>query len=188
MAYTAEKLATIFGCTVSDLMAINREILKSCQTPYAVSVIPELVGHILECIPSNDFGLHLLEVSPIWRAEAERVLWKRHKKAEEAYNLAANICKKAERAFWRDCADGGRNFDKLAGEYTKVNQEKHTRFEEMVVIEQAILRCGFISEEINKGEYIRMTYNIELFKDGDTPDEDAFGDSDDDSDDSDDEE
>ncbi|GET54476.1 hypothetical protein GLOIN_2v1785889 [Rhizophagus irregularis DAOM 181602=DAOM 197198] len=42
MVYTAEKLATIFGCTVSDLMAINREILKSQQNPHAVSVIPEL--------------------------------------------------------------------------------------------------------------------------------------------------
>ncbi|CAB4445040.1 unnamed protein product [Rhizophagus irregularis] len=188
MAYTTEKLATIFGCTVTDLMAINREILKSHQIPYAVSVILELVGHILEYILNSNFGPHLLEVSPIWRAEAERVLWKRHTQAEKIYDQAANICKKAERAYWRDCADGGINLDKLIGEYTKVNQEKHTRFEEMVAIEQAILCCGFISEEINKGEYIRMTYNIELFKDGDTPDEDAFGNLDDDSDDSDDEE
>ncbi|PKY60263.1 hypothetical protein RhiirA4_483780 [Rhizophagus irregularis] len=139
MAYTTEKLATIFGCTVSDLMAINRKILKSHQTP-----------------------VHCIKVSPIWRAEAERVLWKRHEKAEEVYNQAANICKKAERAYWRDCADGSINLDKLTGEYTKVNQEKYTRFEEMVVIEQAS----------------PMGY----------PDEDAFGDSDDDSDDSDDEE
>ncbi|CAB4441960.1 unnamed protein product [Rhizophagus irregularis] len=134
-------------------MAINREILKSHQTPYVVSVIPEL-----------------------------------HTQAEEVYGQAANVSKKAERAFWRDCADGGINFDKLSGEVEKVIREKHTRFGEMVDIEQAILRCGFISEEINKGEYIRIMRNIELFKDGETPDEDAFGDSDDDSDDSDDEE
>ncbi|CAB4416065.1 unnamed protein product [Rhizophagus irregularis] len=93
--YTAEKLATIFSCTVSDLMAINREILKSHQTPYAISVIPELVGHILEYIPSRNFGTHLLEVSPIWRAEAERVLWKRHKKAEEVYDRAVEKKEKA---------------------------------------------------------------------------------------------
>ncbi|UZO13044.1 uncharacterized protein OCT59_008476 [Rhizophagus irregularis] len=167
-------------------MAINREILKSCQTPHTVSAIPELVGHILEYIPSSNFGPHLLEVNPIWRAEAERVLWKRRMQAEEAYEQVANICKKAERAFWRDCADGGINFDKLDDESTKISQEKYTRFEEMVVIEQAILHCSFISEETNKGEYIRMMRNFELFKDGDTPDEDAFGDSDDD--DSDDEE
>ncbi|CAB4403320.1 unnamed protein product [Rhizophagus irregularis] len=98
MAYTAEKLATIFGCTVTDLMAINRKILKSHQTSYAVSVIPELVGHILEYIPSNDFGLHLLEISPIWRAEAGRVLWKRHKKAKEAYDQAVDHYREAEGA------------------------------------------------------------------------------------------
>ncbi|GET60714.1 hypothetical protein GLOIN_2v1785889 [Rhizophagus irregularis DAOM 181602=DAOM 197198] len=32
-------------------------------TPHAVSVIPELVGHILELIPSSNFGPHLLEGS-----------------------------------------------------------------------------------------------------------------------------
>ncbi|PKK44842.1 hypothetical protein RhiirC2_804021, partial [Rhizophagus irregularis] len=147
---------------------INREILKSHQNLHAVSVIPELVGHILECIPSNNFGPHLLEVNPIWRAEAERALWNQHEEAKKAYEQVANICKKAERAFWRDCADGGINFDKLSDEVEKVIREKYTRFEEMVVIEQAILCCGFILEKINKGEYIRMMRNIELFKDGDT--------------------
>ncbi|PKY46336.1 hypothetical protein RhiirA4_461180, partial [Rhizophagus irregularis] len=111
MAYTAEKLATIFGCTVTDLMAINREILKSCQTPYAVSVIPELVGHILECIPNSNFGPHLLEVSPIWRAESERVLWKRHKKAEEAYDRAVEKKEKANDALGRSEEEGIRNCD-----------------------------------------------------------------------------
>ncbi|PKY56289.1 hypothetical protein RhiirA4_428140 [Rhizophagus irregularis] len=106
MAYTAEKLATIFSCTVSDLMAINREILKSHQTPYAVSVIPELVGHILEYIPNSNFGPHLLEVSPIWRAEAERVLWKRHKEAEEAYDRAVEKKEKANDAVGQSEEDG----------------------------------------------------------------------------------
>ncbi|GBC36432.1 uncharacterized protein OCT59_002781 [Rhizophagus irregularis] len=106
---------------------------------------------------------------------------------EEAYKQVANICKKAERAYWRDCADGGINLDKLTNELTKISQEKYTRFVEIVVIEQAILHYSFILEETNKGEYIRMMRNFELFKDGDnTPDEDVFGDSDDD--DSDDEE
>ncbi|UZO17205.1 uncharacterized protein OCT59_008566 [Rhizophagus irregularis] len=63
-------------------------------TPHAVSVIPELVGHILELIPSSNFGPHLLEVSPIWKAEAERVLWKWHKKSEEAYDRAVERRKK----------------------------------------------------------------------------------------------
>ncbi|GBC31181.1 hypothetical protein GLOIN_2v1785889 [Rhizophagus irregularis DAOM 181602=DAOM 197198] len=107
MVYTAEKLATIFGCTVSDLMAINREILKSHQTPYTVSVIPKLVGHILEYIPSRNFRTHLLEVSPIWRAEAERVLWKRHKKAEEAYDRAVEKKEKAGDALGQSLEEEG---------------------------------------------------------------------------------
>ncbi|GBC27806.2 hypothetical protein GLOIN_2v1785889 [Rhizophagus irregularis DAOM 181602=DAOM 197198] len=61
----------------------------------AVSAIPELVGHILEYIPNRNFGTHLLEVSPIWRVEAERVLWKRHKEAEEAYDRAVEKKEKA---------------------------------------------------------------------------------------------
>src|SRR6185369_11168186 len=98
---------------VPDLMAINREILKSRQNPHAISVIPELVGHILEYIPSNNFGPHLLEVSPIWKAEAGRVLWKRYEKAEEVYKQVVDVYKKAEEAYWRDYADGGKNLDKL---------------------------------------------------------------------------
>ena len=94
---------------VPDLMAINREILKSRQIPHAVSVIPELVGHILEYIPSNDFGPHLLEVSPVWKAEAGRVLWKRYEKAEEVYKQAADVFKKAEMDYWQDFSDGDIN-------------------------------------------------------------------------------
>ncbi|CAB4415415.1 unnamed protein product [Rhizophagus irregularis] len=181
--HAATSLAEELGLDLIDIYGIRKwEAMQASPLND-----PDIVAEMVKNLPVEEFGKHLL-LNRTWYARCKAELWKQHKKAEEAYNLAANICKKAERAFWRDCADGGRNFDKLAGEYTKVNQEKHTRFEEMVVIEQAILCCGFISKEINKGEYIRMTYNIELFKDGDTPDEDAFGDSDDDSDDSDDEE
>ncbi|RGB22931.1 hypothetical protein C1646_775287 [Rhizophagus diaphanus] len=114
------------------------------------------------------------EVSPIWRAEAERILWKWYKEAEEAYKQAVNICKKAERAFWRDCASGGINLDKLSDKIKKLIQEGHTRFGEMAVIEQAIFHYSFISEETNKGEYIQMIHNFELLKDGDIPDKDVF--------------
>ncbi|PKY57952.1 hypothetical protein RhiirA4_479417, partial [Rhizophagus irregularis] len=63
------------------------------------------------------------KVSPILKAEAEYILWKRHKEAEKAYKQAANICKKAERALGQD----GRNLKKLADKLTKVNQGKYTR-------------------------------------------------------------
>ncbi|GBC25562.1 hypothetical protein GLOIN_2v1785889 [Rhizophagus irregularis DAOM 181602=DAOM 197198] len=145
MVYTTEKLATIFGCTVSDLMAINREILKSCQTPHAVSALPELVGHILEYIPSSNFGPHLLEVSPIWRAEAERILWKRHKEAEEAYDKAVEKKEKANDALGRSEEEGNRNRDlrELEWEaYQKACKERTNAAIEHFIVKEAIRRCS----------------------------------------------
>ncbi|GET51391.1 hypothetical protein GLOIN_2v1785889 [Rhizophagus irregularis DAOM 181602=DAOM 197198] len=124
--YTAEKLAIIFGCTVPDLMDINREILKSCQIPHAVSAIPELVGHILERIPSSNFRPHLLEVSPIWRAEAEQVLWKRHKKAEEGEGI--RNCELHELK-WKA--------------YQKACKELSEARKEHGMVRWALERCGF---------------------------------------------
>ena len=169
--YTAKKLATIFGCTVSDLMAINREILKSHQTPHAVSAIPELVGHILEYIPSNDFGPHLLEVSPIWKAEAGRVLWKRYEKAEEVYKQAVDVFKKAEMDYWQDFSDGDINHNKLTNVFAKAYREKNTRFEEIIAIFRDMLCCGFVTKESNKVEYLWIRVNTQMFKDGIIPGE-----------------
>ncbi|CAB4411663.1 unnamed protein product [Rhizophagus irregularis] len=253
-----------------------------------VQVIPELVGHILECIPSNDFGPHLLEISPIWRAEPNEYsgsgikkprrrtnrrqmylkklkwitgktlamvrrnnshisryaslgfvtkesnkveylwirvntqmfkdgiipatslaedlgldlidiygirkweamqasplndpdivaemykrckaeLWKRHKEAEEVYDQAVD------------------HYRKAIDDFNEADQKKYTRFAGMVVIERALLRCGFVTQESDWEKWTQMTYNIQLLKEGRTPD-DLDDDLDDDSDDSDDEE
>ncbi|CAB4408606.1 unnamed protein product [Rhizophagus irregularis] len=79
MVYTAEKLASIFGYTVPDLMAINREILKATKP----------------------------QVSPIWRGRSKRVLWKRHKKAEEGYDRVAEKWKKANDALGQSLEEEG---------------------------------------------------------------------------------
>src|SRR3970040_321217 len=100
--------------------------------PAQIPVIPELVSHILEYIPSNNFGSHLLEVNPIWKAEAERVLWKRYEKAEEVYKQAADVFKKAEMDYWQDFSDGGKNHNKPTNVFAKAYQEKNTRFEEII--------------------------------------------------------
>ncbi|GBC49127.1 hypothetical protein GLOIN_2v1785889 [Rhizophagus irregularis DAOM 181602=DAOM 197198] len=142
MVYTAEKLATIFGCTVSDLMAINREILKSHQTPYAVSVIPELVGHILEYIPSRNFGTHLLEVSPIWRAEAERILWKRHKEAEEVYDRAVEKKEKANDALGQSLEEEGILRELEWEAYQKACKERTNAAVKHIIVKEAIRRCN----------------------------------------------
>jgi hypothetical protein len=48
MNYSAEKLAVIFGCTVSDIMDINKEILRM----HRILEIPELVANIIRYIPN----------------------------------------------------------------------------------------------------------------------------------------
>jgi hypothetical protein len=145
----------------------TKEILKSHQTLHAVSAIPELVAHILEYIPSSDFGSHLLEVSPIWRAEAGRVLWKRYEKAEEVYKQAVEHYNEVEEAFWQDCTDGSKPTDVFAKAY----REKSTRFEEIIAIFRVMLRCGFVTKESNKVEYLWIRVNTQMFKDGIIPGE-----------------
>ncbi|UZO01696.1 uncharacterized protein OCT59_020207 [Rhizophagus irregularis] len=123
-------------------MAINREILKSHQTPYAVSVIPELVGHILEYIPSNNFGPHLLEVNPIWRAEAERILWKRHKEAEEAYDRAVEKKEKAGDALGQSLEEEGILRELEWEAYQKACKERTKATVEHIMVKEAIRRCN----------------------------------------------
>ncbi|GBC46744.1 uncharacterized protein OCT59_017788 [Rhizophagus irregularis] len=115
-------------------------------TPHAVSVIPELVGYILEHIPSSNFGPHLLEVSPIWRAEAERVLWKRHKEAEEEYDRAVEKKEKANDALCRSEEEDNRNRDLRELEwkaYQKACKELTDTRKELTIVKGALERFGF---------------------------------------------
>ncbi|UZO00536.1 uncharacterized protein OCT59_011659 [Rhizophagus irregularis] len=115
-------------------------------TPHAVSVIPELVGHIPELIPSSNFGSHLLEVSPIWKAEAERVLWKRHKKAKEAYDRAVEKKEKANDALGRSEEEDNRNRDLRELEwmaYQKACKELTDTRKELTIVKGALERFGF---------------------------------------------
>ncbi|PKY53724.1 hypothetical protein RhiirA4_472089 [Rhizophagus irregularis] len=91
---------------------------------------PDIVAEIVRNLPVKEFGKHL-KINRLWYNYCKAELWKRHKEAEEAYDKVANICKKAERAYWQNCADGGINLDKLTDEIEKVIREKYTRFGEM---------------------------------------------------------
>ncbi|GBC11439.1 uncharacterized protein OCT59_025477 [Rhizophagus irregularis] len=112
-------------------------------TPHAVSVIPELVGHILERIPNSNFGPHLLEVSPIWRAEAERVLWKRHKKAEEAYDRAVEKKEKANDALGQSLEEEGILRELEWEAYQKACKELTDTRKELTIVKGALERFGF---------------------------------------------
>jgi hypothetical protein len=57
MNYSAEKLAIIFGCTVSDIMDINKEILfkkVKTQCPFNQG---EIVTQFFANLKTKDFGL-----------------------------------------------------------------------------------------------------------------------------------
>ncbi|GBC36545.1 uncharacterized protein OCT59_002848 [Rhizophagus irregularis] len=108
----------------------------------AVSAIPELVGHILEYIPSSNFGPHLLEVNPIWRAEAERVLWKRHKKAEEAYDRAVEKKEKANNALGQSLEEEGILRELEWEAYQKACKERTNAAVEHFIVKEAIRRCS----------------------------------------------
>ncbi|PKK53518.1 hypothetical protein RhiirC2_722567 [Rhizophagus irregularis] len=99
-----------------------------------------------ECIPSSNFRLHLLEVSPIWKAEAERVLWKQHKEAEEAYDRAVEKKEKANDALGRSLEEeGNRNRDLHELEwkaYQKACKERTNAAIEHIMIREAILCYG----------------------------------------------
>ncbi|GBC52445.1 uncharacterized protein OCT59_028889 [Rhizophagus irregularis] len=108
----------------------------------AVSAIPELVGHILEYIPNRNFGTHLLEVSPIWRVEAERVLWKRYKKAEEAYDRAVKKKEKANDALGQSLEEEGILHELEWEAYQKACKERTNAAVEHIIVKEAIRRCN----------------------------------------------
>ncbi|GBC21527.2 hypothetical protein GLOIN_2v1785889 [Rhizophagus irregularis DAOM 181602=DAOM 197198] len=108
-----------------------------------LSVIPELVSHILEHIPSSNFGPHLLEVSPIWRAEAERVLWKRHKEAEEAYDRAVEKKEKANDALGQSLEEEGTLRELEWKAYQKACKELTDTRKKLTIVKGALERFGF---------------------------------------------
>ncbi|PKY57951.1 hypothetical protein RhiirA4_479415 [Rhizophagus irregularis] len=141
MAYTAEKLATIFGCTVPDLIAINREILlEQCSKQSPLKVL-EIVVEMVENLPSDEFGKHL-KMNRLWYYCCKNELWKRHKEAEEAYNRAADECKKTLKVHYKALSEiRNENIDKIFEEYDKAHEKGRTKF-----------RCGFVTREPNLGE------------------------------------
>ncbi|GBC43260.2 hypothetical protein RIR_jg5194.t1 [Rhizophagus irregularis DAOM 181602=DAOM 197198] len=65
-----------------------------------------------------------------------------------------------------------KNVNKANKECEKAYKKRYTSFEEMmVVIEQAILCCGFVTRESNWGKYNWTIYNIQLLKNGFTPED-----------------
>jgi hypothetical protein len=56
MNYSAEKFATIFGCTVSDIMDINKEILFEQVRTQCSFNQGEIVTQFFANLKTKDFG------------------------------------------------------------------------------------------------------------------------------------
>ncbi|PKY61799.1 hypothetical protein RhiirA4_487293 [Rhizophagus irregularis] len=111
--YATTSLAKDLGFDLIDIYGISKWKAMQASPLNDPDIVVEMVRNFL----FKEFGKHL-KINRLWYNYCKAELWKWHKKAEKAYKQAANICKKAERAYWRDCADGGKNLNKLTdGEY-----------------------------------------------------------------------
>jgi hypothetical protein len=162
--HAATSLAEDLGLDLIDIYGICKwEAIKASPLND-----PDIVTEMVRNLPVKEFGKHL-KINRLWYKRCKAELWKRHEKAEEAYQQAVN--------HYREAVD----------DFNEADQKKYTRFAGMVVIERALLRCGFITQESDWEKWTQMTYNIQLLKEGRTLD-DSDDDLDDDSNDSDDEE
>lgn len=147
MTYTAKKLATIFGCTVSDLMDINRAILlEQCrkQNPFE---IPEIIAYILKYIPNENLGPHLLKINMIWKVETMRELKVRYKKAEDVYDKAEKEWEKRSSDLGQALDDIDRKRDLEWKAYHKACDERRNARMLQSKMRYALERCGY------KGKY-----------------------------------
>jgi hypothetical protein len=162
--HAATFLAEDLGLDLVDIYGI-RKWIQMQASPFND---PDIVREMVRNLPVKEFGEHL-KINRLWYNCCKTELWKRYKEAEKAYNRAVD--------YYREAIDN----------FNEADQKKYTRFAGMVVIERALLRCGFITQESDWEKWTQMTYNIQLLKEGRTLD-DSDDDLDDDSNDSDDEE
>ncbi|PKK59246.1 hypothetical protein RhiirC2_821398 [Rhizophagus irregularis] len=131
---------------------------------------PDIVAEMVRNLPIKEFRKHF-KINRLWYNCCKAELWKWHKEAEQVYGRAADEDKKARKAYWQTFEGDRKNVNKAYEECEKAHDKKYTSFKEMVDIEQAILRCGFVTKESDLGEYIWMSFNIQLLKNGFTPDD-----------------
>jgi hypothetical protein len=159
MNYSAEKLAAIFGCIVSDIMDINKEILFKqvrTQCPFNQG---EIVTQFFANFKTKDFSPWVKLNWNFWM-EAKRELNIRHKKAEEAHDKAYDEYQKVyfatlgpvffvSQSAWDDEYDA----------YNKADEA----FTDQVEIEEALLRCRFVTQESDWEKWTQITYNIKIY-------------------------
>jgi hypothetical protein len=162
MNYLAEKLAVIFGYTVSDIMDINKEILFEqvrTQCPFNQG---EIVTQFFANLKTKDFGSWVKLNRNFWM-KAKRELEEKHKKAEEAHDKAFDEYQKVYFVYL-----GPRFFINQFtwdDEYDACNKADEA-FTDQIEIEEALLRCGFVTQASDWEKWTQITYNIKIYDEG----------------------
>jgi hypothetical protein len=150
MNYSADKLAAIFGCTVTGIMDINREILFEqvrSQCPFNVY---DIAYYFVRGRPTEDFGPWVKLNQNTW-VSACKELWKRHKKAEKIYNDAYKECFEAHEKLEEmlDTLDNPFHSIKYEDAFAAASEKNYTTFKELVKIEEALLRSRIVTQELD---------------------------------------
>ncbi|UZO07697.1 uncharacterized protein OCT59_027973 [Rhizophagus irregularis] len=153
--HAATSLAEDLGLDLVDIYGIRKWI----QMRASPLNDPDIVREMVRNLPIKEFGKHL-KINRLWYNGCKAELWKRYKEAKEKYDRAVD------------------HYRKAVDDFIEADQKKYTRFAGMVAVEKALLRCDFITQESDWEKWTQITYNIQLLKEGRTPD-----DSDDESDD-----
>jgi hypothetical protein len=152
MNYSAEKLAIIFGCTVSDIMDINKEILFEqvrTQCPFNQG---EMVIQFFANLKTEDFGPWVKLNRNFWM-EAKRELKKRYKR--DYKDLRAE--------YWRLAGILKETNDLFYDEWFDVNDAMKDTFSKLVKFECTLLLFDVVTLE--DPNYEIFMWHMQLYKD-----------------------
>ncbi|GBC44035.1 uncharacterized protein OCT59_014773 [Rhizophagus irregularis] len=106
----------------------------------------DIVAEIVRNLPAKEFGKHL-KINRLWYNCCKAELWKRHEKAEEAYDRAVEKKEKARDALGQSFEEegiGNRELHELNWkEYQKACKELTDARKEQIMVRWALEQCGF---------------------------------------------
>jgi hypothetical protein len=184
MSYSTDKLIAIFGCNLSDLINIEKEILKKPVVKTINS--PDFLMHFFDNLPLCEFTQNL-KVNRNWHSACKRELFIRRNnyrnqywKTVKEFILAENkrFKRHQEKSCKIDCIwlemehEEGKQWhlkdlerDPLWKEYCRLGSKMYEIFDKQVKVEYALVRLGFINQLQTPEEYTQVRWRRELHAD-----------------------
>jgi hypothetical protein len=169
MSYSTDKLIAIFGCNLSDLINIEKEILKKPVVKTVNS--PDFLMHFFENLPLDEFKQQL-KINKFWYSWCKGELEYRWNKRKNQYWEAVAEHKRISRKYdklldRKDCSWSILEKHPIYKKYSEIQEtnKKFCIFKQLVEVEKAIVRCGF-SDLIIISEF---NYHIKMLEDGFDP-------------------